>query len=107
MKKNFALSLAIGIIMIPAFAYASSKSENAGKRAKALDNALWNQSEWISVANAPVVTGPISGTNERAADGAGWFVSTVKNDKKVTSARWMTTGLGVYDLFVNGKTIGD
>ena len=85
----------------------TSDAANAGKRAAALDNADWNNSEWISAANAPVVTGKIEGRNERAADGSSWFVANVKNDKKVVSARWMTAGLGVYQLYVNGKQIGD
>ncbi|MDY5637497.1 MAG: family 78 glycoside hydrolase catalytic domain [Parabacteroides sp.] len=85
----------------------SPTSQPKDVRIDALDNAAWDASEWISVANAPVVTGAITGTNERAADGASWFVSTLKNEKKVTAARWMTTGLGVYELYVNGKLIGD
>ena len=43
----------------------------------------------------------------RAADGTSWFMSTVKNDKKVSRALWMTTGLGVYEIYVNGKLVGD
>lgn len=77
-----------------------------GKRIDTLDPTLWNNSEWISVKDAPVVTGRI-GDNDRAADGAGWFVSTVKNDNKVVSAKWMTSGLGVYNLYVNGKPVGE
>ena len=82
-------------------------SAYSSKKVCALDSALWSRSEWISVVDTPVVTGPVSGTNERAADGAAWFVATVKNDKKVKSAKWMTSGLGVYQLFVNGKQIGE
>ena len=66
----------------------------------------WSSSVWISAANAPVVTGRIEGKNERAADGASWFLTTVKNEKRVAKARWMTAGLGVYQLYVNGKSIG-
>ena len=33
-------------------------------------------------------------------------MSTVTNGKKVTCAKWMTTGLGVYELYVNGKVVG-
>lgn len=73
-------------------------------RTDALDASAWQVSKWISVADAPVVKGR---NNDRAADGANWFVSTVKNAKKVTSAKWMTTGLGVYELYVNGKPIGE
>ena len=84
----------------------SPETASAGKRADAVDDTAWNQSVWISVANAPVVTGRIhDGT--RAADGANWFVSTLTNEKKVVSAKWMTTALGVYDIYVNGRIIGE
>lgn len=72
-----------------------------------LDDSAWVDSEWISAIDAPVVEGKISGTNFRAADGASWFLSEIKNEKSVVSAVWMTTGLGVYDLYVNGQLIGD
>ena len=85
---------------------APSRQEEKGSRAEALDPAAWNASDWISAADAPVVTGPVGGGNERAADGAVWFVSTVRNDGTVVAARWMTAGLGVYELYVNGARIG-
>ena len=78
-----------------------------GELIPALDGALWEKSEWISAADAPVITGKIVGGNERAADGASWFVCDPVNAKKVVSAKWMTTGLGVYRLYVNGKEIGE
>lgn len=71
-------------------------------RTAALDAAAWNNSKWISVKNAPVVKGV---NNERAADGANWFVTSFSNDKKVVSATWMTAGLGVYQLYINGRQI--
>ena len=71
-----------------------------------LGNAAWNQSQWISAANAPVVTGTVT-DGTRAADGASWFVSTLRNEQKVVSAKWMTAGLGVYELYVNGKPVGN
>lgn len=74
---------------------------------EAMPDSLWELSQWISAADAPVVTGRIEGRNERAADGASWFVCSVKNPAKVTGARWMTTGLGVYTLYINGKPIGE
>ena len=83
-----------------------SEAAEKGRRTDALESTLWNQSEWISAANAPVVTGPINESNERSADGASWFVSKIKNGKKVQSAKWMTSGLGVYELYVNGHLIG-
>ena len=75
-------------------------------RTDALDNSVWDNSEWISAADAPVVTGTVyDGT--RAADGSSWFVSTVTNPREVKRAVWMTTGLGVYDIYVNGTLIGE
>ena len=79
----------------------------AGTLADPLVDEAWDCSQWISAADAPIVTGAVhSATNCRAADGSSWFVSTVANSEKVVSARWMTTGLGVYDIYVNGKLIG-
>ena len=78
--------------------------ESAGTRTEALDNSVWESSEWISAADAPVVVG--EDHDDRAADGASWFLSTVKNEGRVASAKWMTSGLGVYEIYVNGKIIG-
>ena len=79
-----------------------------GVRTEALDAAAWEASCWISAADAPVVKGKVLRTeNCRAADGASWFVSEPVNEKKVTRARWMTAGLGVYELYVNGTLIGE
>nr|MCR5132333.1 alpha-L-rhamnosidase N-terminal domain-containing protein [Bacteroidales bacterium] len=75
-----------------------------------LDPSAWDSSEWISAVDAPVLTEKVVNgdeTNCRSADGASWFVSSVVNDKKVSSARWMTTGLGVYELYINGVPIGE
>ena len=82
-----------------------AKSEY-GTRAEALDDSAWDASVWISAANAPVVTNVVTDGNFRAADGASWFLSTLKNEQKVKSAKWMTAGLGVYELYVNKKPIG-
>nr|MCR5827428.1 glycoside hydrolase family 78 protein [Bacteroidales bacterium] len=73
---------------------------------EALDNSAWEVACWISAADAPVFTGRVV-DGSRAADGASWFVSTLENDDKVVSAKWMTAGLGVYSLYVNGVQIGD
>ena len=72
----------------------------------ALNDTVWKSSSWISVVDAPVVLGEVA-DGSRAADGASWFLATVRNDKKVSRALWMTTGLGVYELYVNGKPVGD
>ena len=84
----------------------NSGNGSAGVRTAPLDESLWQKSEWISAADAPVVTGLIGGKNQRAADGASWFVSDIANSKAVAKAEWMTAGLGVYQLFLNGHEIG-
>ena len=73
-----------------------------GKKVDALDASAWGASAWISAVDAPVATGHVS----KSAPGASWFLSTVKNGKKVTRAVWMTAGLGVYDLYLNGSLVG-
>ena len=73
---------------------------------EALDDASWDCSEWISVADAPVVDSIVE-DGSRAADGSSWFVTSVANSGKVVSAKWMTTGLGIYEIYVNGHLIGD
>ena len=77
-----------------------------GVRTDALEDAAWDSSVWISAADADVVTGKISGKNFLAADGSSWFWSSVTNDNEVVSAKWMTAGLGVYDIYLNGRLVG-
>lgn len=84
----------------------SCTDEEYGTRIQALDESHWDASIWISAQDAEVVTGRIAGKNIRAADGASWFVSTIENEGNVVSAKWMTSALGVYDIYVNGKLIG-
>ena len=105
MKMNFHCFANLVPVMIFAL-FSNSGLINAtevGKRTHALEASAWNESKWISAVDAPVVKGH---NNGRAADGASWFVSTVKNEQKVISAKWMTAGLGVYELYVNGKPVG-
>ncbi|MDE6645078.1 MAG: glycoside hydrolase family 78 protein [Muribaculaceae bacterium] len=108
MNKRIAAGLLTGLLWLSGAEYCPAQSTNpTGTRTSALDNSAWSHSEWISGADAPVVTGKITGNNERAADGASWFVSTLTNKGEVKSAKWMTTGLGVYELYVNGKPVGE
>ena len=97
----------IGAVVMIAAACQTAGEGPVGTRAEALPDAAWESSSWISVVDAPVVTEKVTDKNCRAADGASWFVSTVKNEKKVVSAKWMTAGLGVYELYVNGKPVGE
>ena len=79
-----------------------------GTRTEALEGNAWEQSQWISAVDAPVITDVVNGQegHRRAADGASWFLSTVSNPGKVVSARWMTTALGICELYLNGKPVG-
>ena len=77
-----------------------------GQKTTSLPTTAWNNSEWISVVDAPIASGRADKV-VRAADGASWFVADVINEKKVTTAKWMTAGLGVYELFINGTPIGE
>ena len=106
-KFHFPVLLAFAVAAVLSAACQSSQESSVGTRTEPLPDSAWDVSEWISVVDAPVVTGKITGKNERAADGASWFVSTVKNEKKVVSAKWMTAGLGVFELYVNGKPVGE
>ena len=71
----------------------------------ALPSEYWDSSCWISAADAPVVTGTVNSLS-RAADGASWFVLDKANSGKVVSARWMTTALGLYEIYVDGAPVG-
>ena len=104
MKTKAFKSLAIAAAFILAAACCKTESSYVGVRTDALEDDAWNESEWISAADAQVVT---KRGAARAADGASWFLATVSNDQKVTSAKWMTSGLGVYDIYVNGKLVGE
>ena len=79
-------------------------SKSVGERIEALDATVWQHSKWISAADAPVVT---ERNAKRAADGASWFLTTITNPQTVISAKWMTTSLGVYEIYINGSPIGN
>ena len=73
----------------------SQPADNVGVRIDALDDAAWECSKWISVVDAPVVTKKGA---RRAADGANWFLTTIENEQKVVSAKWMASSLGVHQI---------
>lgn len=104
MKTKF---LAIAALAAVVFACGSpATTSQQASLTDPLDNSAWNVSQWISVVDAPIAQGPDL-ENYKSAPGASWFLSTVDNGKKVTRAVWMTTGLGVYDLYVNGQLVGE
>lgn len=90
------------------FSGCKGKDKVAGQLTDPLEDSVWEVSQWISAADAPVVEKEVrSRFDWRAADGASWFLSEPRNAGKVVSARWMATGLGIFDLFVNGHRIGE
>ena len=106
MNKLILKSFAFAAAAVALFSCKAPVEEALGQKTDALPSEAWEVSKWISAADAPVVTDIIK-DGSRAADGSSWFLSTVKNGKKVASAKWMTAGLGVYELYVNGKPIGE
>ena len=93
-------------LLVWAVAFCLNAHANIGQKAQSLESSAWEHSEWISAANAPVASGRADQV-VRAADGASWFVTDITNDQKVTSAKWMTAGLGVYELYLNGTPVGE
>ncbi|MBP5285848.1 MAG: alpha-L-rhamnosidase N-terminal domain-containing protein, partial [Kiritimatiellae bacterium] len=73
--------------------------------AAALDGSAWDCSQWISAADATPVDDAIR-ESQRAADGLSWFVLEDFQEAKVESVKWMTTALGVYEIYLNGKRVG-
>ena len=61
---------------------------------------------WLSVPSAPTVDAAKAARLHRAADGTSWFATTVTNVAEVSSAKWTTAGLGVYEIYVNGARVG-
>ena len=80
-------------------------SRKASPRIGALAPEAWGCSQWISAKDAPVFRGAVV-DGARAADGTSWFVLHLANPEEVKSAKWMTTGLGVYEAYVNGRPVG-
>ncbi len=105
--RRIAISLCVTALAVLAGCN-SNKTTTVGVRTDALDDSAWDCSQWISAADAQVIVGKVrTNDNNRAADGASWFVSEPINGKQVKSAKWMTAGLGVFQLFVNGKPVGE
>lgn len=108
MKTKFRLlTILAAFLTVGLFVNCSSNAATeVGQLTEALDASAWDNSIWISAVDAPVVTNR-SETKDRAADGASWFLSTVKNEQKVVAAKWMTSGLGVYEIYLNGQPVGN
>ena len=85
---------------------AGCEPSRLGHRVAALEDSAWKESGWISAKDAPVFDEEVK-EGSRAADGTSWFVRITANAREVRRATWMTTALGVYELYVNGKVIGN
>ena len=108
MKRRNLLNVVLAVTAgVAAIGCGGSNNNQSAPLTESLDASAWDASQWISVVDAPVVTGPVNDLeNGRSADGASWFVTTLSTDQKVKCARWMTTALGVYQLYVNGTPVG-
>jgi len=105
MQNKIFICAATALALLFAAGCTGGPSVEFGTLTEPLDASAWNESVWISAADAPVVTGEVR-DGRRAADGASWFLTEITNEEKVVSARWMTAGLGVYELYVNGQKVG-
>ena len=105
MKKNYFRRALTIVCTFGLLLSCSPKDSFVGKRTEPLDESAWNVSKWISAVEAPIAP-KVEGVT-RAADGANWFLSIVKNEKRVISAKWMTVSLGINELYVNGKRVGE
>ena len=106
MKHLLAKTVMLIAGMLTIASTACGQENYVGQKVAALDAKAWESSEWISVADAPIAKGR-AGKTIRAADGANWFVATIKNEQEVIAAKWMTAGLGVYELYLNGQLVGE
>ena len=107
--KKMSLLMAAGLVLAgcetkKAFLFGSCLES---PRVAALGAKAWDASEWISFAGAKVASGDEYWKHQRAADGTAYFMKKYVNPKKVVKAVWMTSGLGVYEAYVNGANVGD
>ena len=84
-KHPFSKLLVVALVALFTVGCGSKPATEVGTKTDALADSAWESSQWISAVDAPVLTSRPKG--DRAADGASWFVSIVKNEQKVTSAK--------------------
>ena len=99
------LMLAIGALATAFAGCDPDCSRMNSPRVGSLDASAWECSQWLSAKDAPVYDGAaVDGS--KAATGTSWFVSEIANAGEIASVRWMTAGLGVYEVYVNGRPVG-
>ena len=104
--KHYSFIILVGLTLAACQQAAIRPDATVGQRTIAMPDESWAAADWISVTDAPVST-EIVQDSCRAADGANWFVCNLPNAKTIASATWMTTGLGVYQIYVNGLPVGE
>ena len=62
--------------------------------------------KWISPVDQKVYTGAVK-DGSRAMPGTAWFAGEIVNERAVVSAKWTTSALGVYEIYVNGRRVGE
>ncbi len=108
-KKNITLlaTLILGMSSATMAQAIRTDGKTIETRTEALSDDAWEVATWLSAADAPVVKGKVTDdSNNLSAPGASWFTTTLTNPQNIVKARWMTTALGVYELYVNGFPIG-
>lgn len=70
------------------------------------DTNLWNCAEWIDVPSSKEVTKE-ERDMQRSAAGTSCFVKCLAFTNTVKEAIWSVTANGCFDVFVNGKRVGD
>ena len=99
------LSISVALVAVVLSGCDPECSRKDSPRVEALDASAWKVSQWLSAKDAPVYDGAVA-DGMKAAPGTSWFVSEIANAGEVVSVRWMTAGLGVYEVYVNGRPVG-
>ena len=106
MKKSIMMVAVHGVVLMVVLSGCDpERSRKDSPRVEALAESVWQSSQWLSAKDAPVYDGAVA-DGAKAAPGTSWFVREIVNAGKVASVRWMTAGLGVYEVYVNGKPVG-
>ena len=99
---RYELFLLAGVL----FAGCLSQSRSvAVRRVESADPALWVGAKWIAAADARAASDE-DRHRGRSADGTSWFCRGFRPTKPVRSARLAASGLGVFELYVNGMKVG-
>ena len=81
-----------------------------------MDNANWGNSKWISLNNDTRTSehrfreyqmGSMKKPEMVAGQAAGYFRNEITTIKKIKTAQAYICGLGYYELYINGKKVGD